>query len=116
MDRRIDLKGLLSAQDQDRGGGLTVFALINLGLIESLANGSMGASEAVDRFYFADNCLFVRKAVKDKTADQIMGRGVQLPDLFDSLPPEEALREFLRELSIMKRLCQQLLDDKKRVA
>ena len=40
----------------------------------------------------------------------VMSRGVQLPDLFESLPAEEAQREFLHELEQMRALCLQLLE------
>jgi hypothetical protein len=100
----------------DRTDRLAFFALINLGLIESLANGLMSATEAISHFYFADNCLFVRKTLKDKTADRIMSHGVQLPDLFDGLPIENAQREFLHELATMRGLCLQLLESRRRVA
>ena len=38
-----------------------------------------------------------------------MSRGVQLPDLFDCLPPEEAQRELYRELETMRALSLKLL-------
>jgi hypothetical protein len=40
-----------------------------------------------------------------------MGRGVQLADLFDVLPVEEAHREFQHELQAMKVLCHAVLLD-----
>ena len=116
MEKKIELKSLLAALDKRLTDHLAFFALINLGLIESLANGLIGATEAVGRFYFADNCLTVRKVLKDKTADRIMSHGVQLPDLFDCLPIEDAQREFLHELAVMKNLCLQLLDRGRKVA
>lgn len=116
MEQRIELDSLFSTMKPDRGNLLRFFALINLGLIESLANGSMSATESVARFYFADNCLFVRKILKDKTADRVMSHGVQLPDLFDSLAVEEAQRAFLHELAIMRKLCLQLMDSQRQVA
>lgn len=76
MDHKIKLGILLPTMKQERADCLRFFALINLGLIESLVNGSIGASEAVERFYFAENCLFVRKDLKDRTADRIMSHGV----------------------------------------
>ncbi len=91
-------------------------AYVNLGLIESLANGLVSASEAVRHFYHADNCLFVRKSLKDKTADRIMSHGVQLPDLFDLLPPGRAQRQFLHELATMRSLCLQLQESQQKVA
>jgi hypothetical protein len=38
-----------------------------------------------------------------------MSRGVQLPDLFDSLPPDEAQRELYHELETMCALSLKLL-------
>jgi hypothetical protein len=45
-----------------------------------------------------------------------MSHGVQLPDLFDALPPEAAVREFQHELSAMRSLCLKILETKKLVA
>ena len=39
-----------------------------------------------------------------------MSHGVQLPDLFDCLPTEEAQREFLHELEMIRSLCLKLLE------
>jgi hypothetical protein len=113
---KIELERLLAALDKRRKDHLAFFALINIGLIESLANGSISATEAVGRFYFADNCLAVQKTLKNKTADRIMSHGVQLPDLFDCLPIKDAQREFLHELAVMKNLCLQLLERGRKVA
>ena len=115
MKQRYDLEVILSATSHDQADRLALFAYVNLGLIESLANGLISATEAVSRFYFADNCLFVRKVLRDKTADRVMSHGVQLPDLFDVLPTEEAHREFLHELSTMKALCLKLLESRRQV-
>jgi len=41
-----------------------------------------------------------------------MSRGVQLPDLFDSLPPSVAQREFQHELAKMHALSLSLLEKK----
>jgi hypothetical protein len=54
--------------------------------------------------------LYVRKRLKNKLADKIMSYGVQLPDLFDALPLEEAQRQFLHELSAIRAICFQLID------
>ena len=116
MIQKYNLEDLLSAASQDQADRLALFAYVNLGFIESLANGLIGATEAVSRLYFYDNCLFVRKVLKDKTADRVMSHGVQLPDLFDVLPTEEAHREFLHELSTMKALCLKLLESRRQVA
>ena len=95
---------------------MTLFALLNLGVIESLANGLMSATEAVQSVYHADNCEFVRKHLRDKVADKIMSHGVQLPDLFSVLSSDEAHREFQRELMAMRGLCFQLLENERQVA
>lgn len=88
---------------------LELFALLNLGLVQSLISGALSAGEALEQFYHADNCLFVKKYLHNRTADAIMSHGVQLPDLFDVLPAEEAQREFYHELEMIRTLCLQLL-------
>lgn len=102
---RIDLS--------DTGGEgaqqLELFALVNLGLVQSLTSGVLNVTDAIQRFYHADNCLYVKKQLRSREANAIMGHGVQLPDLFDSLPPEEAQREFLHELEIIRSLSLKLL-------
>jgi hypothetical protein len=115
MNRIVDLKALLPALG-DLRQQLTLFALVNLGLIESLADGLMSVTDAVPLFYNADNGLYVRKRLRAKMADEIMSRGAQLPDLFDVLPVTEAHREFRRELAVMRSLCARLLEEKRRVA
>lgn len=98
-----------------RGSGsptqqLELFALLNLGPVQSLASGVLSAAEAVQRFYHADNCLYVRKRLRNKEANVIMSHGVQLPDLFDCLPAEEVQREFYHELETIRSLCLKLLE------
>ena len=116
MNERVRLSNVLIARGEESAEHLALFALINLGLIESLANGILTASDAVRLFYCAENCMFVRKHVTNKTADQIMSHGVQLPDLFEALPTEEAFREFQHELSAMRSLCLKILNTEKQVA
>ena len=77
---------------------MALFAFLNLGLVQSLHSGALSPSEAIGRFYHADNCLYVRKHFQSREANMVMSHGVQLPDLFESLPAEEAQREFLHEL------------------
>ncbi len=89
---------------------LQLFALLNLGIIQSLSSGVISVSEAISQFYNADNCLYVRKHIRNKEADAIMSHGVQLTDLFESLPVEEAQREFLHELETMRSLCLKILE------
>ena len=86
---------------------------MNLGLAQSLVSGILSPVEAVECFYHSDNCFYVRKHLRKKEANEIMSRGVQLPDLFDSLAVEEARREFYRELETIRALCLKLLGDKR---
>lgn len=101
----------------DTSGSLTqqleLFALVNLGLVQSLASGILSPTDAIRRFYHADNCLYVQKHFRNKVANEIMSRGVQLPDLFESLPAEEAQREFNHELEMIRSLCLKLLAKKR---
>ena len=115
MKQHIDLHTLLS-QATDKDQQITSFALLSLGIIESLAGGAITASHAVELFFYADNCLFVRKQLRQKIADEIMSRGVQLPDVFDALSTQEAQQEFQRELAAMRLLCLKLLEDEQLAA
>lgn len=92
---------------------LELFALVNLGLVQSLASGLLSPTEAVERFYHADNCLYVRRNLRKREAAVIMSRGTQLPDLFECLPAEDARREFYHELEMMRALCLKLLGQKR---
>ncbi|MFO7630891.1 MAG: hypothetical protein R6W76_00045 [Caldilinea sp.] len=110
MSEKITLKVLLSEAEQASAQQHEVFALLTLGILESMEHGLLSAADAVQTFFHAENCLFVRQQMRSRTADEIMSRGVQLPDLFDVLPPEAAPREFRRELSKMHALCLALLE------
>lgn len=112
----MKLSALLLNGDRSKRERTQLFALVGLGIIESLSNGLISAHEALRSFFHADNCLFVRKELKNKTADEVMGRGVQLADLFDLLPPGDAQREFQKELTAMRALCLRLLEKKLQVA
>jgi hypothetical protein len=116
MKNAVELKALLGDADRARPQQAAVFALLCLGIIDSLANGLLGAADAVRLFFNAENCLFVRKRLRDKLADKIMSHGVQLPDLFDVLPTDETHREFQRELAAMRSLCLKIVEDMKLVA
>ena len=115
MNSSLNLETLLSAPGRTLDQQLALFALLNLGIIESLANGLVSATDALQVFFNAENCLFVRQQLQEKIADEVMGRGVQLPDLFDVLSTEEAHREFQRELATMRSLCLKLLESKQLV-
>jgi hypothetical protein len=115
MNNPIDLKTLFSEAERTPDQELSLFGLVTLGILESLSSGLVSASEALDIFFNADNCLFVRQQLRERAADEIMSHGVQLSDLFDVLPMAEAQREFQRELTIMRALCLELLEEKQLV-
>jgi len=112
MNDRIEFKHLLTQAGRTHAEQVEIFALLNLGVLESLSHGLISAVDAVRTFFHAENCLFVRQQVHDRIADEIMSRGVQLSDLFDALPPLVAQREFQRELAKMHALCLTLLEQK----
>jgi len=113
MNKRIDLAALPEGTGKSRPEQVALFALINLGIVESLSNGLISAAESLQLFFHADNCLFVRKKLRIRVADQIMSHGVQLADVFDVLPAEQAQREFNRELAKLRNLCLELLGEKR---
>jgi hypothetical protein len=115
-DGSLRLESILAESNGTPARRLVLFALLGLGIVESLANGLVSANEALRLFFNAENCLFVRKRLKEKTADQVMSRGVQLPDLFDILPADEAQRQFQHELSTMRALCLKLLEGTRQAA
>jgi hypothetical protein len=112
----IDLGTVLPGEGGHRDSQLRLFALLNLGIAELLANGAMSSLDATRLFFNAENCLYVRKKLRDKVADKIMGHGVQLHDLFEVLPSREAQQEFQRELTAIRSLCLQLLQQHELVA
>ena len=116
MHNKMSLKTLLAASDDMPAQQLALLALLTLGILESLANGLLSATDALQVFFHTDNCLFVRKQLHDKLANTIMSHGVQLPDLFEVLPPQEAYREFQRELATIRALCLKLLEAQRLVA
>lgn len=111
MKQRPPARLALSAVPGSLSQQLELFALVNLGLVQSLSSGVLSPTEAVRSFYHADNCLYVRKHLRKREANAIMSHGVQLPDLFESLPAEEARREFYRELEIIRTLSLKLLSE-----
>jgi hypothetical protein len=109
MNEKISLKNLLSDR-QTAEENLELFALLHLGVLDSLNHGVLSASRAIHIFYHAENGLFVRQQLQHPTADEMMSRGIQLPDLFDILPAEEAQQEFRRELTQLHALNLSLLE------
>lgn len=108
MKLLLELEKLNSQQH-----GTALFAVLALGIIDSLAAGALTPTDAIKAFFHAKNCRFVSSKLRDIRADEVMGRGVQLADLFDALPVEEAHREFQHELQAMKTLCHALLLDER---
>ncbi len=112
----MSLKIILSTFSEMPAQRLALFALLTLGILESLANGLLSTTDALQVFFHTENGLFVRKHLRDKTAGTIMSHGVQLPDLFETLLVEEAQREFQPELATIRALCLKLLEEKQLVA
>ena len=110
MRQQHSFRIVLSEAGSDTADQLELFSFLNLGLIQSLTSGVLSPSDALHRFYHAENCLYVRKHLRNRDANAIMSRGVQLPDLFESLETEEAQREFLHELEKIRSLCLKLLE------
>jgi hypothetical protein len=111
MSQTVRLEELLSAAERTPAGRRAVFALLSLGVVEALASGVLTPTEATRQFFNGENCLYVRKKLRGRLADDVMSRGVQLSDLFDILPPEQANAAFRRELEAMREHCRRLLDD-----
>lgn len=110
MHQKMSLSTLLAASNDTPAQALALFALLTLGVLESLANGLLSTTHALQVFFHADNCLYVRQHFHNKTADAIMSHGVQLPDLLEALPVAEAQRELQRELATIRALCLKLLE------
>ncbi|MBI2087395.1 MAG: hypothetical protein HYT78_01480 [Deltaproteobacteria bacterium] len=113
MKKRRPSRVVLSEVPGSPPQQLELFALVNLGLVQSLTSGVLSPAEAVERFYHADNCLYVQRYLRKREANAIMSRGVQLPNLFECLPAEEARREFYHELETIRALCLKLLGEKR---
>jgi hypothetical protein len=116
MNRKINLKALLSARGRTVEHKLVLFAWLSLGIVESLTKGLLKPGHAVSIFFNADNCLFVQKTLKEENAEEIMSRGVQLVDLFDALPARRAHQELQRELKRMRSLSLSILEQKRLAA
>jgi hypothetical protein len=113
MRKNNKFRVVLSDISGDLTQQLRYFALLNLGMVQSLASGVISGTEAVQLFYNAENCLYVREHFRNKKANAIMSHGVQLPDLFEALSADEASREFFHELETMRSLCMNLLATRK---
>ncbi|MFN0108002.1 MAG: hypothetical protein ACKVZH_04040 [Blastocatellia bacterium] len=116
MNKNINLKTLLGVPGNTIDRQLSLFAIVSLGVLESLSNGLMSATDSVRYFFNAENCLFVHQSLRETIAEEVMSHGVQLPDLFEVLPPEKAQREFHRELATIRSLCFALLEEERLAA
>ena len=112
MKQVFDLAKMTAGQEKP----LVLFAVTTLGIVESLVAGSLTPTQTIQAFFHGKNVRFVKTKLGDKRAVQIMGRGVQLADLFDAMPMEEAHREYQHELQAMKVLCNELLEAEKAAA
>ena len=75
MHNKMSLQTLLAASEGRPAQQLAVFALLTLGMLESLTNGLLSTTDALGVFFHAENCLYVRKHFHDKTADAVMSHG-----------------------------------------
>jgi hypothetical protein len=56
MNPNVSLKTLLAASGEMPAPQLVLFALLSLGIIESLANGLLSATNALRIFFHTENC------------------------------------------------------------
>lgn len=110
LERILGLPGIGS------DGQREVFALLTLGLLDSVETGVLSPADAVEIFFHIENCRFVEASVQSADASEVMGRGAQLPDLFDALGPEEARRECGAEVAAMRTRCLAMLGHERLVA
>lgn len=66
---RLDLSAIL--KDFARPQKKTVLAGLNLAILGSIDMQQMTADEAIAGFYHATNCLYVRRSIKDKAAEEL---------------------------------------------
>lgn len=104
---RVELSALL--KDFAKPQKKAVLAGLNLAILGSIDMQQMTAEEAIAGFYHSTNCLYVKRSIKDRVADELMSRGVQLADLFEALPQGKARSELKKELRAMRSLCFKLL-------
>lgn len=88
---------------------LTVFAALNLAMVRSIDRKGAALDDITAGFYNAKNCLYVKRSLRQREADELMSRGVQLVDLFAALPRKQAEAELKREKDAMRAICDKLL-------
>jgi hypothetical protein len=81
MHPTLSLKALLAASAATSTQQLVLVARLTLSMLESLANGVLSATDAIRVCFHAENGLFIRKQLRDRTADAIMSHGVVLYDI-----------------------------------
>lgn len=116
MNKAMNFSTVLTAAGEAPANQIELFALLTLGIVESLENRLLSPAEAITVFFNADNCRFVRERLPDKSADEVMGRGVQLPDLLDAIPPSDSPQELRNEIAVIRRLCLGMLESHRLVA
>jgi hypothetical protein len=104
---RLDLEHLLNGLAKPQK--LAVFAGLNLAMLSSIDSKGAAIANVMAGFYHAANCLHVKRSIKDKDANELMSRGVQLADLFDALPRRQAGAELKHEMNAMRAICYKLL-------
>src|SRR5579885_920847 len=109
MNVRSRLQDLETERGRTTEEWVREFAITVMEVVGALEKGLWTAESAVRDFFNAENCLFVENRFKNRTAAEIMGRGAQLPDLFDALDPEVAQRHFAAELTKIRALGESLL-------
>jgi len=105
----IDLRASIPSPRRDPAGARATFAVLALGVIDAIELGLLDTESAVRFFFHADNAMFVRRDLKDKLADDVMARGLQLSDLFTVLDPVLANRAFRVEIEKMRSACRTLI-------
>ncbi|HET6884225.1 MAG TPA: hypothetical protein VFI31_28995 [Pirellulales bacterium] len=104
---RLELESLFNGLAKPQK--LAVFAGLNLAMLASVESKAATLSDVTAGFYHAANCLYVKRSMKNKDANELMSRGVQLADLFDALSQRRAEAELKRELHAMRAICYKML-------
>lgn len=112
---RLHLEHILGGLDKPQK--LAVFAALNLAMVQSIHSKGSGLGEVTAGFYNSTNGLYVKRSLRNKDAEELMSRGVQLADLFEVLPRRQAEAELKRERNAMRIICYKLLAiDERQVA
>lgn len=112
----LSLEDILSTTGVAAGLRREVFAFVVLGVLDSLEKGLLSPDDASRTFFTFDNCQFVKTCLESAAAESIMGRGVQLADLFEALPEPEARRGFAAEINSIREECFRILERERCVA